>query len=112
MSEMEKDLTSRRRRRQSSYLCGCYMMSPSCFPVHEEMEYSRIHYCSSDDDDKRRRRWRNLLRRLVRSSIYGSKAPPLSFHYDAVSYSQNFDEGTCHREESGHRCRVFQEVHE
>ncbi|KAK8488006.1 hypothetical protein V6N13_029003 [Hibiscus sabdariffa] len=107
MSEMERDLISRRRR--SSYLCGGYMMSPSCFPVHEEMEYSRIHYCSSDE--KRRRRWRNLLRRLVRSSIYGSKAPPLSFHYDAVSYSQNFDEG-CHREESGHRRRVFQEVHE
>ncbi|KAE8675649.1 hypothetical protein F3Y22_tig00111650pilonHSYRG00225 [Hibiscus syriacus] len=80
------------------------MMSPSCFPVHEEMEYSRIHYCSGGD--KRPRRWRNLLRRLVRS-----KAPPLSFHYDAVSYSQNFDEG-CHREESGHRRRVFRKVHE
>ncbi|GMI64070.1 hypothetical protein HRI_000076300 [Hibiscus trionum] len=110
MSEMERDLINRRRR--FSHLCGCYMMSPSCFPVHEEMEYSRIDYCSSGD--KRRRRWRNLLRRLVRdgkSSLYGSKAPPLSFHYDAVSYSQNFDEG-CHSEESGHRRRVFQEVHE
>ncbi|XVF61472.1 hypothetical protein PTKIN_Ptkin08bG0132100 [Pterospermum kingtungense] len=83
-------------------------MSPSCFPVHEEMEYARINYCSSSSSDKRRRRWRNLLRRLVRdgkSSIYGS-SKPLSFHYDAVSYSQNFDEG-CHHEESGHYRRVF-----
>ncbi|XWS41683.1 hypothetical protein CRYUN_Cryun17cG0103600 [Craigia yunnanensis] len=104
MSQMERDLS----RRRPSYFSGCYMMSPSCFPVHEEMEYSRIHYCSSSD--KRRRRWRNLLRRLVRdgkSSIYGSK--PLSFQYDAVSYSQNFDEG-CHHEESGHCRRVFQDV--
>ncbi|XVF15325.1 hypothetical protein REPUB_Repub09cG0142000 [Reevesia pubescens] len=106
MSEMGRDLINRRRR--SSYFSSCYMMSSSCFPVHEEMEYSRIHYCSSSD---KRRRWRNLLKRSVKdgkSSIYGSK--PLSFHYDAVSYSQNFDEG-CHHEESGHcRRRVFQDV--
>ncbi|TYG95066.1 hypothetical protein ES288_A11G238200v1 [Gossypium darwinii] len=111
MSEMERDLIY--RRRVSSYFCGCYMMSPSCFPVHEEMDYSRIHHCSSGGDNRTRRRWRNLLRRLVKdgkTSLYGSK-PPLSFHYDAVSYSQNFDEG-CHRDESAHRRRVFQEVHE
>lgn len=111
MSEMERDLIN--RRRGSSYFCGCYMMSPSCFPVHEEMDYSRIHRCSSGGDKRTRRRWRNLLRRLVKdgkTSLYGSK-PPLSFHYDAVSYSQNFDEG-CHRDESAHRRRVFQEVHE
>ncbi|OMO56340.1 hypothetical protein CCACVL1_26629 [Corchorus capsularis] len=75
---MDRDLIGRRR---SSYFSGC-MMSPSCFPVHEEMDYSRIHYCSGSD--KRGRRWRNLLRRLVRdgkSRVYGSK--PLSFHYDA-----------------------------
>ncbi|KAK6258745.1 hypothetical protein SCA6_013219 [Theobroma cacao] len=104
MSQMERDLS----RRRSFYFSGC-MMSPSCFPVHEEMEYSRIHYRSSSSD-KTRRRWRNLLRRLVRdgkSSIYGSK--PLSFHYDAVSYSQNFDDG-CHHDESGHGRRVFQDV--
>nr|KJB44029.1 hypothetical protein B456_007G230900 [Gossypium raimondii] len=111
MSEMERDLIN--RRRGSSYFCGCYMMSPSCFPVHEEMDYSRIHHCSSGGDNRTRRRWRNLLRRLVKdgkTSLYGSKRP-LSFHYDAVSYSQNFDEG-CHRDESAHRRRVFQEVHE
>ncbi|MBA0653770.1 hypothetical protein Goklo_020905, partial [Gossypium klotzschianum] len=108
MSEMERDLIN--RRRGSSYFCGCYMMSPSCFPVHEELDYSRIHHCSSGGDNRTRRRWRNLLRRLVKdgkTSLYGSK-PPLSFHYDAVSYSQNFDEG-CHRDESAHRRRVFQE---
>ncbi|XVE86898.1 hypothetical protein DITRI_Ditri18aG0072600 [Diplodiscus trichospermus] len=104
MSQMERDQS----RRRSSCFSGCYRMSPSCFPVHEEMEYTRIYYCSSSD--KRRRRWRNLLRRLVRdgkSCIYGSK--PLSFHYDAVSYSQNFDEG-CHHDESGPLPASFQDV--
>ncbi|OMP01673.1 hypothetical protein COLO4_11686 [Corchorus olitorius] len=105
MSQMDRDLISRRR---SSYFSGC-MMSPSCFPVHEEMDYSRIHYCSGSD--KRGRRWRNLLRRLVRDGknrVYGT-SKPLSFHYDAVSYSQNFDDG-CHHEESAHCRRVFQDV--
>ncbi|KAL4351613.1 hypothetical protein GQ457_06G035080 [Hibiscus cannabinus] len=101
MSEMGRDLS---RRRQSSYFSGCYTMSPTCFPVHEEMEYSRIHYCGkASDSDTIRRRWRNLLRRLVKdgkSSAHRS-SKPLSFHYDAVSYSQNFDEG-CHRQQSGH----------
>ncbi|XVF59140.1 hypothetical protein PTKIN_Ptkin07bG0251700 [Pterospermum kingtungense] len=106
-SRMERDQLSRRR---SSCFPRCYMMSPSCFPVHEEMEYSRIDYCSSSGSDRIRRRWRNLLKRLVRegkSSIYGSK--PLSFQYDAVSYSQNFDEG-CHHEQSGHFRPVSQDV--
>ncbi|KAE8676585.1 putative beta-glucosidase [Hibiscus syriacus] len=100
MSEMERDLISCRRRALSCFSCS-YMMPPSCFTVQEEMEYSRIHRCSS------RRRWKNLLRILVRdgkNGVYGSK--PLSFYYDAVSYSQNFDEG-CHRQESGHYQQVF-----
>ncbi|MBA0559687.1 hypothetical protein Golob_016640 [Gossypium lobatum] len=103
MSEMGRDLS---RRRQSSYFSGCYTMSPSCLPVKEEMEYSRIHECSSSGSEKRRQRWRNLLRRLVKdgkSSIYGS-SKPLSFHYDAVSYSQNFDEGFHHQQS------IFQDV--
>ncbi|KAF8370032.1 hypothetical protein HHK36_031930 [Tetracentron sinense] len=68
-------------------------------PIGVHKEYSRIHVCGGTN---RSRRWRNLLRRLVRESksIYGSK--PLTFHYDAVSYSQNFDDG-CHNEESS-RC--------
>ncbi|TYH38220.1 hypothetical protein ES332_D12G096000v1 [Gossypium tomentosum] len=70
---MERDLISRHRGGSSSF-SGCYTMSPSCFTVHEDMEYSRIHYCS----EKRRKRWRNLLRRLVRdgkkNSMYSSKA--------------------------------------
>ncbi|KAJ4714603.1 DNA polymerase zeta catalytic subunit like [Melia azedarach] len=103
VSEMEREDLSHRRR--SSYWSSC-MVSPSCFPVHEEIEYSRIHYCGSN---KRGRRWRNFLRRLVRDgkSMYGSKH--LSFHYDAVSYSQNFDEG-CHYEESGRCPPVFRDV--
>lgn len=106
---MERDLSRHHNRPRPSCLSGCMMSSPSCFPVHDEMEYSRIesfNYCNNNNiagaaANKGSRRWRNLLRRLVRegrTSIYGSK--PLSFRYDAVSYSQNFDDGNCHCDES------------
>ncbi|GMY12050.1 DNA polymerase zeta catalytic subunit like [Fagus crenata] len=98
---MERDLTHRR----SSYLPGC-MMSPSCFPIHEEMEYSRINCCRHN---KRSRRWRNLLRRFVRESKSFYVSKPLSFHYDAVSYSQNFDEG-CHNEVPGRHSQSYKDV--
>uniref|UniRef100_A0A5B7CB05 Uncharacterized protein n=1 Tax=Davidia involucrata TaxID=16924 RepID=A0A5B7CB05_DAVIN len=96
---MGSDLTHRR----SSYFSGC--MSPSCVPVHEE--YSRIHHHLPSAKNGGRR-WRKLLKRLVRESksIYGSK--PLTFQYDAESYSQNFDEGL-HKEEYGRCPQVFRE---
>lgn len=89
--------------RRSSYFYGC--MSPSCVPVQEEC-YTRIHdqlppIPIGSTHDTRRRRWQKIIKKLVRESksIYGStKPPPPTFRYDAVSYSQNFDEG-CHREE-------------
>nr|DAD40874.1 TPA_asm: hypothetical protein HUJ06_015197 [Nelumbo nucifera] len=81
---METSLTHRRRL---SYFSGC-MTPPSC--LHSHNEYSRVPAIYSTS---RSQKWRNLLRRLVRESksIYRSK--PLTFHYDAVSYSQNFDDG-------------------
>ncbi|PRQ48382.1 hypothetical protein RchiOBHm_Chr2g0110091 [Rosa chinensis] len=103
---MEGDLPPRR----STYLPGC-MMSPSCFPVQEEMGYTRMESCGKN---KRSRRWRSFLRRMVSDrrrsrSIYGS-SKAVSFQYDAVSYSQNFDEG-CHLyEEPGRRSKVFNDV--
>ncbi|XAR71422.1 hypothetical protein NMG60_11028672 [Bertholletia excelsa] len=85
------------RRPPLSYFAGC--MSPSCVPVHEE--YTRIHLPAAART-RASRRWRRLIKRLVRESksIYcGSNKPSTpSFQYDAVSYSQNFDDG-CHREE-------------
>ncbi|KAB1202006.1 hypothetical protein CJ030_MR8G019280 [Morella rubra] len=99
---MERDLT----RRRSLCVSECVISPASCFPMPKEMEYSRINCCSHS-----RRSWRlrNLLRRLVRDSknFYGSK--PLSFHYDAVSYSQNFDEGS-HVEVPGRHYKVFEDV--
>ncbi|KAJ7953488.1 DNA polymerase zeta catalytic subunit like [Quillaja saponaria] len=91
----ERDLPY--RHRQPSYFAGC-LMSPPCFPMREEAEYSRIHYENPNINKIRSRiRWRNILRRLVRDSksLYGSTKGHLnlSFHYDAVSYSQNFDDG-------------------
>lgn len=76
--------------RRQSYLVGC--MSPSCIPVHEA--YARVDQVSDGGKNHRSRRLRKLLRKIVKESknFYGS-AKPLSFQYDAVSYSQNFDDG-------------------
>ncbi|XP_068328097.1 uncharacterized protein [Pyrus communis] len=92
---MERDVIDHHRKSFSRCL-----MSPSCFPVQEEMEYARIRSCSQR---KRSPRWRNLLRRLLSDrgrSICGSKTR--SFQHDAVSYSQNFDDG-CHLHEEPRR---------
>ncbi|PSS21187.1 DNA polymerase zeta catalytic subunit like [Actinidia chinensis var. chinensis] len=94
---MGTDLAGRHGR--SSYFFGC--MSPSCIPVHEE--YSRIRLSSNSTGNKSRK-WQKLIKRLVRESksIYGYNKPP-TFQYDAISYSQNFDEG-CHKEEYQYHC--------
>ncbi|XP_057965496.1 uncharacterized protein LOC131156062 [Malania oleifera] len=90
-NKMESDLSHRR----PSYFSGCVSPSTSCLPVHDEYSRIRIGSGSGGGGGGCRRRWKNLLKRLVRESksIYGSK--PLTFQYDAVSYSQNFDDG-CH----------------
>ncbi|XP_019422746.1 PREDICTED: uncharacterized protein LOC109332273 [Lupinus angustifolius] len=105
---MEKDLTITMHR--SSCISGC-MMSPSCFQVHNEFQYTRVHYYNSPIKRTRRGlRWRNILNRLMREgkTLCGSK-PIISFHYDPVSYSQNFDEG-CHLEDPRRFCQVFPDV--
>ncbi|XP_059641276.1 uncharacterized protein LOC132283355 [Cornus florida] len=90
--------------RRSSYFSGC--MSPSCVPVHEE--YARIRLPSAGAKSGNRK-WRKLIKKLVKESksIYGSK--PLTFQYDAVSYSQNFDEG-CHHQDYGQCPQAFREI--
>ncbi|OIT30890.1 hypothetical protein A4A49_37706 [Nicotiana attenuata] len=79
------------RRPASQSLYGC--MSPSCIPVHDE--YSRINTCQRGGGSwNRAKLWRKLLKKLVKEGknvYYGKKT--LKFQYDAVSYSQNFDEG-------------------
>ncbi|KAL3721824.1 hypothetical protein ACJRO7_034203 [Eucalyptus globulus] len=67
-------------------------MSPSCFPLRDETEYHRL---SSRDSRGRRSRWkwRHLLKRIVTDGMCIYRSKPVSFHYDAISYSQNFDEG-------------------
>ncbi|XP_060194922.1 uncharacterized protein LOC132624112 [Lycium barbarum] len=73
---------------------GC--MSPSCIPVHEE--YSRINECRRGGRGSYGKTWRKMLKKLVNEgkNVYGKKT--LMFHYDAVSYSQNFDEG-CNKDD-------------
>ncbi|KAJ0494239.1 hypothetical protein HanRHA438_Chr12g0562741 [Helianthus annuus] len=88
--------------RRSSYFSGC--MSPSCVPVHEQ--YTRVNRSTRT---RWSQKWRNLINKVIRESkksIYVSPKP-LTFRYDAVSYSQNFDDGTHRREcynPNGHRC--------
>ncbi|KAI3961288.1 hypothetical protein MKX01_007002 [Papaver californicum] len=104
------------RRTQSTLFGSCFPMttsSPSCFPVKHEDYYTRIHRTPKSNDvvNRIKRRWRNLLRRLVSQrkimSICGaamssSNNKRLTFHYDAVSYAQNFDEGCHHQEDQRH----------
>ncbi|PWA53348.1 hypothetical protein CTI12_AA445490 [Artemisia annua] len=81
--------------RRSSYLTGC--MSPLCVPVHEE--YTLVNNEKRGGDQKRTR-WRKLMNKVVKESkknIYRS-SKPVTFKYDAVSYSQNFDDGNNHEE--------------
>ncbi|KVI02755.1 hypothetical protein Ccrd_018945 [Cynara cardunculus var. scolymus] len=93
-------------QRRSSYFSGC--ISPPCVPLHDQ--YERVDPSThSNGSDLWSRRWRKLINKVVRESkksIYGS-SKPLTFRYDAVSYSQNFDDGN-HRCEfydlHGHRC--------
>ncbi|KAI3813445.1 hypothetical protein L1987_18170 [Smallanthus sonchifolius] len=89
--------------RRSSYFSGC--ISPSCIPVHDQ--YTRINrsrFC-----DRWSRKWKTLINKVIRESkksIFRSPNP-LTFRYDAVSYSQNFDEGKHRREHydlNGHQC--------
>ncbi|KAE9607036.1 hypothetical protein Lalb_Chr09g0325821 [Lupinus albus] len=105
---MEKDLTITMQR--SSCILGCMMSPPSCFQLDNEFQYSRVQYFNNPIKSKRGLRWRNILRRLMKESktLCGSK-PIISFQYDPVSYSHNFDEG-CHLEEPRKLCQVFQDV--
>nr|GMC59997.1 DNA polymerase zeta catalytic subunit like [Ipomoea batatas] len=83
------------RRRQYHGFYSC--MSPSCVPVHEE--YSRINACQVDAGGRYRRpsssSWGKIIKKLVNDGKIMCRSKPLttSFQYDAVSYSQNFDEG-------------------
>ncbi|PON38877.1 hypothetical protein PanWU01x14_309030 [Parasponia andersonii] len=105
---MERDLSRRLPPPPPLYFSGC-LTSPTCFPLREEIEYSRLHFCATTHGGRRsgRWRWRSFLWRLVRDSKIGlcgsiNHHKPISFHYDAVSYSQNFDEG-CHVNEENRR---------
>lgn len=86
------DLDTSTSHRRSSFFSGS-CMSPSCIPVVEE-QYTRIK-SNRRDSDRQRRKWKKLMNKVVeesKRSIYGS-SKPLVFSYDAVSYSQNFDDG-------------------
>ncbi|KAL2940341.1 putative formate dehydrogenase YrhE [Bienertia sinuspersici] len=90
-------------------------MSPSCcIPRHEE--YARLPPAPTkggerNGESRSRRLWRRMIYRVVRESnkcFYRCNNnnnnnklrnnPHLTFQYDAVSYSQNFDEG-CHTDD-------------
>ncbi|GAA0165931.1 hypothetical protein LIER_21206 [Lithospermum erythrorhizon] len=80
----------------ASYFSGCIScMSPaSCF-IPEK--YSRLD--NNVNNKTSQKKLKNIIDKIASESknVYGSPKP-LRFHYDAVSYSQNFDDG-CHKEE-------------
>ncbi|KAL9229524.1 hypothetical protein vseg_004982 [Gypsophila vaccaria] len=104
----------------SLYFSKC-LMSPTCYiPKHDD--YSRLppppeSGVGATSSHRSRRLWHKLLRRLLKESnkcIYRSCSfnnnnkikgscvrAPVTFHYDAISYSQNFDEG-CHTQDFNH----------
>ncbi|GMH24132.1 hypothetical protein Nepgr_025975 [Nepenthes gracilis] len=86
-------------------LLKCLTSPASCVPTHED--YSRVHIFGGNHQ-RSRWLWRKFLKRLVRESrsVYGSK--PLTFKYDAVSYSQNFDEGR-HGDDCARSCPGFRD---
>ncbi|KZV48907.1 hypothetical protein F511_09695 [Dorcoceras hygrometricum] len=79
-----------RRRRRGSDISVC--VSLSCAPTDED--YSRI---QKPHDKCPKINLNILLRKLLREiGIYGGRKR-ITFQYDAVSYSQNFDDG-CRRQ--------------
>lgn len=89
---MDRDLADNPK---PSYVTGGCLSSPLSCLIHTETEYARI----SNQNKKTRStpKLRDLMRRLllVRScGLENNKSKTLvTFHYDAVSYSQNFDDG-------------------
>ncbi|CAK8540399.1 unnamed protein product [Lathyrus sativus] len=102
---MEQDHTIKNVQNPCS-VSNC-IMSPPCFPVPNEFQYSKIHYTPI----KRKWRWRNLLTKFLRNrSKILCRHKHISFQYDPVSYSQNFDEGIRLDEEPRRLSHVCQDV--
>ncbi|KAK9066952.1 hypothetical protein SSX86_014276 [Deinandra increscens subsp. villosa] len=93
------DFVTSTGQRRFSYLSGC--MSPSNITSVVDEQYTRIRSGRGGGGGEReRRKWKKMVNKVVeesKRSIYGS-SKPLVFSYDAVSYSQNFDEGGGHRD--------------
>uniref|UniRef100_A0A7C9DE44 Uncharacterized protein n=1 Tax=Opuntia streptacantha TaxID=393608 RepID=A0A7C9DE44_OPUST len=103
----------------SVYFSKCFMSPSCCLPKHEEYRRLPVPAVYGGESGGRSNRsrwlWRKMLRKVLSNkriyrSIANNKRPAaLTFQYDAVSYSQNFDDGR-NDEDHCHRFRRFSPV--